>query len=294
MAGSSSVGDAELERQLQLAAQQVEALDPHSAIATYQQILSGGAPNCIAALDGLADASMQVSDRDTAVQALMRSVELSPDGTPDRYMNLGQLCDGPDALRWLERGAAILRAQRESVGERSGERAELQQAWLEATHALACGLCSIAEVYLTDACDEPDAEEKCEAAAGEAMALVRPLSIQTLAEPYVTCASLRLSQERPDEAKEMLERAMAVVGGSRQPTPPSAQSAVAATAGARVAGAACQGAATVSLDAIMTRKPMLVCLCACGCEQPVPRRARCHRTTCASHAPSCSWRWRSR
>ena len=45
-----------------------------------------------------------------------------------------------------------------------------------------------------------------------ALALVRPLSVQTLAEPYVTAASLRISQQRPDEAAALLQKACDVVG----------------------------------------------------------------------------------
>ena len=69
-------------------------------------------------------------------------------------------------------------------------------------------------MYLNDACDEEDAETSCEAAAAEALSLVTSLETAgeaTIAEPYVTCASLRLSQCRPEEAAELLTRAMGVI-----------------------------------------------------------------------------------
>ena len=50
-----------------------------------------------------------------------------------------------------------------------GSREELQQQWIASTQALSAALCTAAEVYLTDACDEAEAESKCEALATEAL-----------------------------------------------------------------------------------------------------------------------------
>lgn len=216
---SSSGDDAQIEYILGRAAEKAEALAVDEAAELYRQAL-GKQPRCLAALNGLADCLMSLGDRDAAMDALRRSIELSPEGNAERYMNLGQICEGADALQWLEAGVRILRAERNAAGSASGERADLHTGWREATHALASALCSVAEVYLTDACDEPDAEEKCTSAAEEAVALVRPLGEQTLAEPYVTCASLRVSQQRGDEAKALLMEALAVINSADEETPP--------------------------------------------------------------------------
>lgn len=155
-------------------------------------------------LDALGETLLQLGQRNDAALAFEKSVELQPDGGSERYMYLGQLHEGLESFGWFARGVELLRANRTAAEGRSGSRAELRQAWLEATHALATGLCSAAEIFLTDLCDEPDAEQRCEALATEALQLVQPLSEQTLAEPYVTTASLRLSQQRGDEAVELL------------------------------------------------------------------------------------------
>ncbi len=194
----------------------VDTLDMEAAISVYRQILAS-MPHCLAAVDGLADACMQAGDREQAVSALRRSIELQPDGAADRFMNLGQLSEGADALTWLERGVAILRTQRDAASREAGSSAgdsEPSDAWLRATHELATALCSVAEVFLTDACDEPDAEARCEAAASEAVELVRPLARQTLLEPYVTLASLRLSQQRPEESRPLLLTALEIIAES--------------------------------------------------------------------------------
>ena len=128
-------------------------------------------PDNVTILDASGEACLQAGKRDEACKLFMRSVEIQPEGAAGRYMYLGQLLEGMDAIRCFERGVGVLRAERAAAEQRSGSRDELRQAWIESTHALATGLCSAAEIYLTDACDEPDAEEQCEALATEVRAV---------------------------------------------------------------------------------------------------------------------------
>ena len=168
-------------------------------------------PDNVAALDGMGEACVQLGDIETARQVLERSVALAPDGDPGRYMNLGQMSEGEESLRWYTSGVQRLRAERSALEQASGTRAELQERWAASTHALATALCSVAEIYMTDLCDEDEAEAKCEALACEAVELVQGLQEQLLAEPYQTLASLRLSQERPDEAGPLLDKVLAII-----------------------------------------------------------------------------------
>ena len=80
-------------------------------------------------------------------------------------------------------------------------------AWAEATCALAVGLCSAAELYLTDLCDEPEAEGRCDALTGEALQLVSDLPAEAVqvVEPFQTRASLKLSQEAYDEYNTIVQ-----------------------------------------------------------------------------------------
>ena len=95
-------------------------------------------------------------------------------------MNLGQLHDGADAISYYEAGVRELRAARDALVNAGGSRDELSGAWMEATHKLASGLCSIAELYLTDACDDERAEDNCERLAAEAVELVSAFEPQLL------------------------------------------------------------------------------------------------------------------
>jgi predicted Zn-dependent protease len=64
-------------------------------------------------------------------------------------------------------------------------------------------LCSMAEIYLTDCCQESDAEARCEQYLSQALAF-DPESIEALQ----TLASVRLSQSRPSEASALLRQSL--------------------------------------------------------------------------------------
>ena len=60
--------------------------------------------------------------------------------------------------------------------------------------------CGIAELYLTDLCDEEGAEENCETALKAAL-----LNDKNNLDARQTFASMRISQQKPDEACAMIE-----------------------------------------------------------------------------------------
>jgi tetratricopeptide (TPR) repeat protein len=215
---------------LAAAAAAVEAVDAEAALSHYREAVSA-APRCVAAHDGLADVLLSTGDADGAEKHLRKSVKLAPDGNAERYMNLGQLTEGTESLKWIAKGVAILRAELAALAappppasskkksKASASAPAPQAALTDATQRLACALCAEADVYLNDACDEDEAETRCEGAASEALELVKGLAAhgeKALAEPFITCASLRISQCRPDEAAELLQGALAVMDATAE------------------------------------------------------------------------------
>ena len=88
----------------------VEALEIEEAATLFKKALEKD-PKSIVALNGLADICFNTGDGEGAAAALSKSVKLSPEGQPERYMNLAQLADdGATALSWLDKGVAIMRA----------------------------------------------------------------------------------------------------------------------------------------------------------------------------------------
>ena len=103
----------------------VDSLDLESAISTYNKVLKTN-PDCVPALDGLGDAYLQAGMRDEAIATLKKSIATSPEGGVERFMNLGQLCDGREALSWLDRGIAALRVAESQAASKAAASAAPQ------------------------------------------------------------------------------------------------------------------------------------------------------------------------
>jgi len=65
--------------------------------------------------------------------------------------------------------------------------------------------CSLSELFLTDLCDEADAEEQCEKLLGMALQYG-----SNSPEPYQALASVRISQRRNTEALELLQKSISL------------------------------------------------------------------------------------
>ncbi|RKP04917.1 hypothetical protein THASP1DRAFT_20505, partial [Thamnocephalis sphaerospora] len=127
-----------------------------------------------------------------------RSVELEPAKGHEKYLCLGQLSVGIDALQYYERAVERLSAERVAYAAESDEAKILAR-------QLSSALVSMTEIYLTDCCFEADAEQKCEQYLEQAVQ-----ADATNAEVYQTLASVRLSQQRPEDAKQALEKSVSL------------------------------------------------------------------------------------
>ena len=110
-------------------------------------------------------------------------------------------------VEWYERGAKSLQFEITALegGNPSNVDEETQLMMrIEKKRKLANALCGIVEVYMTDLSWEDDAEERCESLITEAMTV----EDETSAEVFQTLASVRLSQERKDDAQAALKRSI--------------------------------------------------------------------------------------
>jgi tetratricopeptide (TPR) repeat protein len=136
-------------------------------------------------------------------------------GGAEKFMWLAQLSDegGRDSVDWFERGAEVLRFQIQKLvdrvqakgGKMDAEVEELAQDVDAKRRKLAEALCAIVEVYMTDLSWEEDAEAQCESRVTEATMVG-----SGFAEPWQTLASVRLSQERIEDAQAALKRSLDV------------------------------------------------------------------------------------
>jgi hypothetical protein len=67
------------------------------------------------ALSGYAEVLIQVGEADTAYKALMRCIELSPEGDGTPYLNLAQISEGLDAVGYFTKGIELLVKKRAAL-----------------------------------------------------------------------------------------------------------------------------------------------------------------------------------
>jgi hypothetical protein len=66
-------------------------------------------------LSGYAEVLIQVGEADTAYKALMRCIELSPEGDGTPYLNLAQISEGLDAVGYFTKGIELLVKKRAAL-----------------------------------------------------------------------------------------------------------------------------------------------------------------------------------
>ncbi|KAI7866556.1 hypothetical protein BDF14DRAFT_1743601 [Spinellus fusiger] len=101
-----------------------------------------------------------------------------------------------EAIQAFQKGVELMTAERNTLAEGSKEAHLI-------SFKIANALCSMTEIYLTDCCFEPEAEQKCEDYLQQAQQMDPENS-----EVYQLLASVRLSQTRNEEAVVALEQSM--------------------------------------------------------------------------------------
>ena len=153
-----------------------------------------------AALCLLAEIQLELGDAGSARSNYQKAVSFDPEKTlgADVWFSLAQLSEvgGQESINFYETGTHILR---QKIQEAPDEFDDVEE-WIP---RLGDALCAMVEVYMTDLSWEDDAEQQCEMLVTEAVALCpdRPGVMQTL-------ANVRISQERDDEARNVLRTSM--------------------------------------------------------------------------------------
>ena len=133
--------------------------------------------------------------------------------TASLYLYIGQTSTGRDAVAAYEKALAILETclgQCQKVNSTAA---------IEITQQLASVCCNAAEVYLTDLCEQADAEQQCEQWVQKALTFQIPVSDKATDETRPTVdalqllANLRISQCRASEALPAILEAFQQIEG---------------------------------------------------------------------------------
>lgn len=155
---------------------------------------------------------LENNDLETAYEVLIKACELDPNvnqGT-EKFLYLGQIIGGFDGLKYLDIGLSKLNSQLKTIDEDKGENdlvlVELsklynskQQLRNYLIKKLNQGIFAKIEIWMTDLCMETDAETQCNELIDYSLKLDKenPEALSLL-------SSIRISQQRTDEAKDAL------------------------------------------------------------------------------------------
>lgn len=199
----------------------VEQSEPEEALKKAQklwiQVQDRGVSEALPALNLLGEICVELGDGDSAKIYFEKAVTLDPQGQvpetmgggAEKFLWLAQLCEegGKQSVDWFEKGAKALQA--EIAALEGGSMSDLDEESLlmmrvEKKRKLANALCGIVELYMTDLSWEEDAEARCETLITEALTI----EDETSPEVLQTLASVRLSQERKEDAQAALTRSI--------------------------------------------------------------------------------------
>jgi len=148
-------------------------------------------PNETSFLDLYGDLNIQIGDIDKAREMLLKSIEMAPTSGASKYMNLGQITGGAEAMKCYQRGIEILNEEKNQLMLNNGDENVIKNY----NNNIISALCSIAELYMTDECEEENAEEECEKVLMEAVKID-----DKNYEVLQLVGSFKISQNKKDEA----------------------------------------------------------------------------------------------
>jgi tetratricopeptide (TPR) repeat protein len=174
-------------------------------------------PNNLQLLDLLAEGFLQLGAAEDAYKVLSHSISLSPNQGHMKWLNMSQLVAGLDAVTAVKRGINCMINQRKLLQNEatqlncSHSDYKTQAALLEAeissiNHEICSAQVSIAELFMTDCCDEENAEQECEKALQQAIEIN-----QKHPETLYQLANLRFIQQRDKEAANLIRQCVAAI-----------------------------------------------------------------------------------
>ncbi|XP_076460484.1 uncharacterized protein LOC143293479 [Babylonia areolata] len=169
-----------------------------------QRALEQDADN-VRALETSGTLLLELGNVEAAKQCLGRAVEVCPDEGFSKYMTLGQLFDGAQAVQCFQKGIELMLKEKE---EKQAQ--ELAAACRDAEEGptdtdISNAYCAVAEIYLTDLCEEEEAESRCEDSVQKAVA-----ADPNNPEAHQLMASFLLSKDNKDEAREAIKKSVSI------------------------------------------------------------------------------------
>lgn len=182
---------------LKRAEEAIDEVNLEAAALLYEEALLER-PDDVKVIDALGEIAYLMGDHDRAEELFCKSAEVSPGTGYSKWMHLGQLYEGAEAVVAYKKGVELLAAQLAALPADAAERPRLQRELSDAYNA-------VAELYMTDLCDEDDAEGTASACAERAVE-----ADGDNPEAHRVLANVRMCQKRPGDAAPHLSKAVAL------------------------------------------------------------------------------------
>lgn len=134
------------------AEQFTESLELEKAVKLYDQGIRQY-PNDTLILDAYTDLLLQLDQSEKAKSLIERSIQLNPNKEGRKYLNYAEMLKGHESLQMYKKGIEVLYKDfsdyKAGLRNEDADRAEKQ---------IASAYASIADLYMTDLCDEANAE----------------------------------------------------------------------------------------------------------------------------------------
>ena len=151
---SKPVSKLSVDELIKLAEQAYEEFSPGIAAKYYEDAIKQK-PNDADLYHKLALMYVEYGDPEQAHKSFLKSIDLSPDTNESNYLYIGQQCYGIAAKTAFEKGIELMQKQ---LNNTNNDQKEISRLNLEISNAYV----SIAELFMTDLCEEEQAQTQCE------------------------------------------------------------------------------------------------------------------------------------
>lgn len=141
--------------------QYVESFDFELAYKFCQKALELE-PNNTNVIEVTGNVCAEQGELEKAKQYFLKAVKLEPDTGHIKYLYLGQISEGQEAVKYFNNAINILKLKLESILNNTKDPGEKQMQQRSINTDISNVYCSLAEIYMTDCCMEEDAQKLCE------------------------------------------------------------------------------------------------------------------------------------